>query len=165
MTRNDLKVQIWPISGWMATMTAMSVPPAAASAAANPKVIRWMRPTLMPHTMATSRLCDVARMALPSFVLRRNTKTAAVMMAAKTNATMRDFDTANGPTTKDPVRNSTARRSDVNASWARFTTAIEMPKVRSSEDSSGASTTRKTSVRSSSMPITKSAAIDTGSVR
>ena len=61
--------------------------------------------------------------------------------------------------------NSTARRSDVNASWARLTMAIEMPNVRSSEDSSGASTTRKTSVRSSSMPIRNSAAIDTGSVR
>src|SRR5712692_2467182 len=108
MTRKDLKVQIWPISGWIATITAMSVPPAAASAAANPKVMRWMRPTLIPHTIATSRLCEVARMALPSFVLRRKTNTAAVMTAAKTKATRRDFDSANGPTTKEPVRNSTA---------------------------------------------------------
>jgi hypothetical protein len=61
--------------------------------------------------------------------------------------------------------NSTARRSEVNASWARFTSAIEIPKVSRSEDSSGASTTRKTSVRCSRSPTTNSTAIATGTVR
>src|SRR5262249_42225567 len=139
-------------------------PPAAARAAANPNVRRWIRPTLIPHTIATSRLWDVARMALPSLVLRRKTNTAAVMTAAKRKATMRDFDNATGPITKEPVTNSTARRSDVKASWARLTRAMEIPKVRSNEDSSGASTTRKTKVRSRSMPTTNRAAIDTGRV-
>ena len=60
---------------------------------------------------------------------------------------------------------STERRSEVKASWARFTSAIEIPKVSSSEDSSGASTTRRTRKRCSATPITKSTGIETSSER
>jgi len=63
------------------------------------------------------------------------------------------------------VRYSTERRSEVKRSWARLTSAIETPKVSSSEESSGASTTRKTSVRSRRTPTTKSIAMLTGTVR
>src|SRR5256886_2795791 len=159
MTRKDLKVQVCPISGWMATITAMRAPPAAARADATPKVTRWMRCTSIPQTIATSRLCEVARMALPSLVHPRKRKDSPVSVPAKTNATTRVFERANGPTTHAPVRYSTERRSEVKRSWARFTSAIETPKVSSSEESSGASTTRKTSVRSRTTPTTKRTAM------
>jgi len=60
---------------------------------------------------------------------------------------------------------STARRSEVKRFCARFTSAIEMPKVSSRDDSSGASTTRKISVRCSSMPTTNRTAMAMGTVR
>src|SRR5262245_46632268 len=87
------------------------------------------------------------------------------MRTAKAQAITRDFEKAKGPTTKEPVRNSTERRSEVKASCARFTSAIETPNMSSSEDSSGASTTRLTSVRWSTRPTRKSAGIDTSSER
>ena len=59
-------------------------PPAAASADPMPKVIMWMRATLMPHTCATSRLWDTARMALPRRVSLRKRNAPAVMTMAKT---------------------------------------------------------------------------------
>ena len=62
-----------------------------------PKVIRWMRCTSMPHTWATSRLWDTARIALPSRVDRRNTKAPTVIAMAKAQAASRDFERANGP--------------------------------------------------------------------
>src|SRR6267142_2666216 len=153
MTRNDLNVETWPISGWIATITATSEPPAAASAEPSPKVIRWMRCTSMPQTWATSRLWDTARIALPSRVDRRNTKAPRVIAMAKP------------PTTKEPVRYSTERRSEVKASWARFTSAIETPKVSSSDESSGASTTRRTRKRCSATPTRKRSGIDTSRER
>ena len=165
MTRKDLNVQTWPISGWIATITARSAPPAAARAVASPKVSMWIRRTSMPQTIATSGLCDVARIALPSRVRCRKRKASAVTPAAKANATRRVFDRANGPSGMEPVRYSTARRSDVKASCARFTSPIETPNVSSSEESSGASTTRKTSDRWSTTPTTNSAAIVTGTER
>ena len=72
----------------------------------------------------------------------------------------RGLESAKGPTTKDPVRYSTERRSEVNASWARLTSAIETPKVSRSEESSGASTTRRTRKRCSATPTTNSTGID-----
>src|SRR5574341_1567721 len=111
-----------------------------------------MRWTLIPQTMATSLDWEVARIALPSLVFWRNQKAMSVITSAKTNETDRDLDSAKGPTRKAPVRNSTERTSDVKARWVRFTRAIEIPKVRSREESSGASTTRVTSVRWRSMP-------------
>jgi hypothetical protein len=83
-------------------------------------------------------------MAFPSLVFCRNRNASAVIPAANRHAITRDFEKAKGPTRNEPVRNSTERRSEVKASWAMFTRAIEMPKVRRSEDSSGASTTRRT---------------------
>src|SRR5712691_6205282 len=153
------------MSGWMATMTATSEPPAAARAEAMPKANMWMRWTSMPHTWATSRLWDTARSALPSLAFWRNTKAAVVIRIAKEQAMMRDLENANGPQTKEPVRYSTERRSEVKASCAMFTSAIETPKVSSSEESSGASTTRRTSNHCSSTPITKSSGMDTRSER
>ena len=47
-----------------------------------PNAIRWMRCTSIPQTMATSRLCEVARIALPSFVFWRKTNASAVIAAA-----------------------------------------------------------------------------------
>src|SRR5262245_61793807 len=119
MTRNDLNVQMPPISGWMATMTEMRGPPAAASALARPNVRRWMRWTSIPHTMATSRLWAVARMALPSRVVWRKRNAAALMTAANPKATSRDFEIAMGPSANDPVLYSTVRRSAVIVTWAR----------------------------------------------
>ena len=46
---------------------------------------------------------------------------------ANAQAITRDLENANGPQTKEPVRYSTERRSAVKVSWARLTTAIEMP--------------------------------------
>src|SRR5262249_60505664 len=80
---------------------------------------------------------------------------------AKAQAITRDLEKAKGPTTNDPVRNSTARRSAVKASWARFTRAMEVPKVRSSVDSSGASTTRRTKSRWSPMPTMQRGGVET----
>src|SRR6267142_2939122 len=160
MTRNDLNVETWPISGWIATITATSEPPAAASAEPSPKVIRWMRCTSMPQTWATSRLWDTARIALPSRVDRRNTKAPRVIAMAKPQVASRGLEMAKGPTTKEPVRYSTERRSEVKASWARFTSAIEKPKVSSSDESSGASTTRRTRKRCSATPTRKRSGID-----
>ena len=61
--------------------------------------------------------------------------------------------------------NSTERRSEVKASWAKFTRAMEMPKVRSSEDSSGASTTRRTRKCCSATPSRNTTGIETRSER
>ena len=119
-----------------------------------------MRCTSIPHTWATSRLWETARIALPSRVARRNTNEAAVIAMAKAHAASRGFESAKGPTTKDPVRYSTERRSEVNASWARLTSAIDTPKVSRSEESSGASTTRRTRKRWSASPTRKSSGID-----
>ena len=141
------------------------MPPAAASAEASPKASMWMRWTLMPQTWATSRLCDTARMALPSRVFWRNRKASAVIAAANRHAMTRDFENAKGPMRNEPVMNSTERRSEVKASWARFTRAMEMPKVRSSEDSSGASTTRRTRKCCRRTPITNTTGIETRSER
>src|SRR5262245_56481292 len=149
----------------MATMTATSEPPAAASAEAMPKAIMWMRCTSIPQTWATSRLWDTARMALPRRARCRKAKAAPVIATAKAQAITRDVEKANGPSTKEPVRYSTERRSEVKASWARFTSPMATPKVRSSDDSSGASTTRRTRVRCRSMPTANSSGIDTSSER
>ena len=113
-----------------------------------PKAIRWMRCTSIPQTCATSRLWETARIALPSRVACRKTKAAAVMTMAKPQAIEPRLREREGPERRrSPVRYSTERRSEVNASWARFTSAMETPKVSSSEDSSGASTTRRTRKR------------------
>ena len=104
-------------------------------------------------------------MALPRRVYLRNRKASAVTAAANRKAMNRGLDRARPPITQAPVMNSTARRAEGHASWARFTSAIEIPKVSRSEDSSGASTTRKTSVRCRSTPTTNSAAIAMGTVR
>ena len=77
----------------------------------------------------------------------------------------RGLENASPPTIQEPVRYSTVRRLEVKASWVRFTSAIEMPKVSRSEESSGAPTTRNTSARCSRRPTTNSAAIDRGTVR
>ena len=74
------------------------------------------------------------------------------MAMAMAQAITRDLEKAKGPRTKEPVRYSTARRSEVKASCATLTSAMDTPKVRSSEDSSGASTTRRTRKRWRSMP-------------
>src|SRR3990172_8410675 len=149
----------------MATITAISVPPAAASAEATPKVIMWIRWTLIPQTWATSRLWETARMALPRRVCPRNQNAPAVITSAKAQAITRDLEKANGPRTKDPVRYSTDRTSEVKASWARLTRAMDTPNVSSSEDSSGASTTRRTSRRWRTTPTANSAGMDTRSER
>src|SRR6266542_19064 len=146
------------MSGWIATMTATR-------AEATPKAIMWMRCTLTPQTWATSRLWETARMALPSRVFWRNRKAATVMRIANPQAMTRDLEKAKGPKTKEPVRYSTERRSEVNASWARLTMAMDTPKVSSSEDSSGASTTRPTSVRWSARPTRNSTGMDTSRER
>jgi len=83
------------------------------------------------------------------------------MTMAKAQAITRDFEKAKGPRTKDPVRYSTERRSAVKVSWARFTSAIEMPKVRRRVESSGASTTRLTKSRCSTIPTTKRTGMET----
>src|SRR6266545_1556710 len=153
------------MSGWIATITATSEPPAAARAEAMPKAIRWIRCTLTPQTWATSRLWETARMALPSRVDFRNRNAATVMKTANPQAITRDLEKANGPRTKEPVRYSTERRSEVNASWARLTSAMDTPKVSSSEDSSGASTTRPTSVPCSARPTRNSTGMDTSRER
>src|SRR5216684_4232946 len=121
----------------MATITATREPPAAARAEATPKASMWIRCTLMPHTWATSRLCDTARRALPRRVFWRNQKAPAVISIAKTQAMTRALEKANGPRMNDPVRYSTDRRSEVNISWARLTIAMDTPKVSSSEDRYG----------------------------
>ena len=146
-------------------MTATSDPPAAARAEPIPKASMWMRPTSMPQTWATSRLCETARTALPRRVFRRNRKAAVVMTMAKAQAMTRDLEKANGPHTKEPVRYSTERRSAVKASWARFTMAMDTPNVRRSEESSGASTTRRTKRRCKAMPTRKRSGIVTRSER
>jgi hypothetical protein len=84
---------------------------------------------------------------------------------AKAQAMTRDLEKAKGPSTKEPVRYSTERRSAVKASWARFTRAMEIPKVRRSEESSGASTTRLTKSRCSTTPTTKRRGMVTRSER
>src|SRR6266849_684124 len=142
-------------------MTATSEPPAAARAEPMPNAIMWMRPTLTPQTWATSRLWETARMALPSRVVFRKTNADAVMTSANPHAIRRDLEKANGPRTKEPVRYSTERRSDVNTSWARLTRAMDTPKVRSSEDSSGASTTWLTSILWIATPTMKSSGMET----
>src|SRR3989338_3055017 len=149
----------------MATITATKVPPAAASAEAAPKVIRWIRWTLIPQTWATSRLWETARMALPSRVFFRSMNAPAVITRAKTQAITRDLEKANGPRMKDPVRYSTDLRSELKPSWVRFTSAMETPNISSSEDSSRASTTRRTSRRWRTTPTTNSAGMDTRSER
>src|SRR5712692_10177119 len=149
----------------MATITATTVPPAAGSAEARPKASMWIRWTLTPQTWATSRLWDTARRALPGRVSWRNQNAPAVMAIAKAQAITRDFEKANGPSTKDPVRYSTDLRSDVKASWVTFTRAMPTPNISSSEDSSGASTTRRTSRLWRTTPTTNSAGIDTRSER
>ena len=85
------------------------------------------------------------------------------MTRAKPKAITRDFENAKGPSTKEPVRYSTERRSEVNVSWAMFTRPMATPKVRSSEDSSGASTTRRTRKRWSTRPIANRSGIETRS--
>src|SRR3972149_6388281 len=126
----------------MATIPATRLPPAAASAEAMPKAYRWIRWTLTPQTMATSRLWEVARMALPSLVFWRNQNAKSVRPTAKAKEISRDLESAKGPTKKEPVRNSTERTSELKAYWVTLTSAIEIPNVRRSEESSGASTTR-----------------------
>src|SRR5438094_7653069 len=149
----------------MATITATSVPPVAASAEATPKASMWMRWTLMPHTWATSRLWETARRALPRRVFWRNQNAPAVITMATAQAITRALEKANGPRAKDPVRYSTDLRSDVKESWARLTRAIDTPNVRSSEDSSGASTTRRTSRPWRTTPTRNSRGMDTRSER
>jgi hypothetical protein len=75
------------------------------------------------------------------------------------------LDSAIPPTIQEPVTSSTALRSDEKASCARFTIPMDTPKVSRSEESSGALTTRKTSVRWSRTPTANSTAIDRGSER
>src|SRR5262245_14176289 len=115
--------------------------------------------------MATSRLWEVARIAFPSRVFWRNTKASAVMPAAKPKAMVRACDKATGPTSHEPVMNSTALKSDVKPSWARLTRAIDTPNVSNSDDSSGASMTRNTRVRWRMTPSENRSAIDIGSDR
>src|SRR5262245_45534772 len=87
------------------------------------------------------------------------------MPAAKPKAMVRGFERATGPTSHEPVMNSTALRSDVKASWARLTRAIDTPNVSNSDDSSGASMTRNTRVRWRTTPSKNRSAIEIGSDR
>src|SRR3990172_6637773 len=115
--------------------------------------------------MATSRLWEVARMALPSFVFWRNQKASSVSATATAKEISRDLESAKGPTKKEPVRNSTERTSELKAYWVTLTRAIEIPNVRRSEESSGASTTRCTIERWRKAPSRNMSGMETRSDR
>ena len=108
-------------------MTATRLPPAAASAGAEAEGDHVDAPDVdaadLGHLAALGGGAD--RLAEPASSGETETP-AAVITSAKAQATRRDLENAKGPRTKEPVRNSTERRSEVKASWAMLTMAMEI---------------------------------------
>jgi hypothetical protein len=81
----------------------MSAPATATHAEPMPKATERIRATSMPTSMAPSRSSASARMALPTSVRRRNTKSASAMSTAPPAATSRDTSTSASPITKEAL--------------------------------------------------------------
>ena len=111
----------------MATITATRVPPAAASAEAEAEGDQvdalHVDAADLGHLAALGDRAD--RLAEPGR-LEEQEGQRGDRRRRSAQAMTRDLEKAKGPSTKEPVRYSTERRSEVKASWARFTRAMEI---------------------------------------